>query len=743
MIQINKPPHQRILELGGGENPNPASDVRVDIRPIEGKVDWVQDFENEPLRCQSGEFDCVYSHFCLEHVSYTKLPALLKEIHRVLKPNGKVLIAVPNTLKQIEWLLSHPEGWDGKDFFTASSELLFGSQTYDANAHKCFFTPEALAKLFREAGFEHIRTTAYGDRSTDMVLDAVKLASTIPVSPTAPVSPAPPPSATEDSVTKATESLNALMQEAPVTPPATPPASTTPTNITSLTREEMFDKHYFNGGGKVGGYAREGYWDYPVHNITAQHVRVRRPKSVLEIGCGRGYILKRLQDWGIPVCGLEISRHAWMTRAIDPILNIDICTERWPIEDNTFDMSFSMATFEHIPEQYIPHVLSELKRVCKSHLHGIDFGQHDDGFDKTHCFPAGTLVRMADGRDRPIEEVQIGDLLCGTKDNKTIVPTSVTRLYRRQADELVYLTLDTGGELIGTAEHPVMVNGRGWVQMGDLQPGDEVLYGESRKIADQRTGTVRSGQLQGHELQADRQSFGGVLGLAASHGREGTGSEEREVGIAVLGGEGVCEVSRCVSYNVERRTPEDVSRSLLVCHAAPCRSSGDRADCCCIDGGEFGPNEYDTDRGGIHCRAHRWRGVSLHSEDAGQHPISVSDLWFDDLQHRSEDDRIRSQDLWGDGYETTEGPQRSGTRVQGGFLRIEHSELPSVGDSAGSNPLYDYEKAPAEVVIRYLQLRASKRRNSPQGEEEFALHSEWRKLCPPKGSPEWEHRYST
>lgn len=395
MIQINKPPHQRILELGGGEHPNPASDVRVDIRPIEGKVDWVQDFENEPLRCQSGEFDCVYSHFCLEHVSYTKLPALLKEIHRVLKPNGKVLIAVPNTLKQIEWLLSHPEGWDGKDFFTASSELLFGSQTYDANAHKCFFTPEALAKLFREAGFDHVRTTAYGERSTDMVLDAVKLApgstssttqSTTPttVSTTAPITPL-----TEDAVVQATESLNALMGSKDTS------QSPAPTSIASLTREEMFDKHYFNGGGKVGGYAREGYWDYPVHNITAQHVRVRRPQSVLEIGCGRGYILKRLQDWGIPVCGLEISRHAWMTRVIDPILNIDICTERWPIEDQAFDMSFSMATFEHIPEQYIAHVLSELRRTCKSHLHGIDFGQHDDGFDKTHVslLPPTTWVQ--------------------------------------------------------------------------------------------------------------------------------------------------------------------------------------------------------------------------------------------------------------------------------------------------------------------------------------------------------------
>lgn len=153
----------------------------------------------------------------------------------------------------------------------------------------------------------------------------------------------------------------------------------------SLPREELFDKAYFNGGGKVGGYAREGYRDFPAHEITFQHIMIRRPESVLEIGAARGYILKRLQDAGIRVAGLEISKHCYLSRALEDIFLHDICKVPWPIPDQSYDLCFSIATLEHIPEEFLPGVLGEIKRTCKRSLHGIDFGEKDDGFDKTHC----------------------------------------------------------------------------------------------------------------------------------------------------------------------------------------------------------------------------------------------------------------------------------------------------------------------------------------------------------------------
>lgn len=160
----------------------------------------------------------------------------------------------------------------------------------------------------------------------------------------------------------------------------------------------LFDKYYFNGGSRVGGYANEGYRDFGVpHECTFRHVMALKPESVLELGCGRGYVGKRLEDAGVHYMGLEISRHCWMTRVCDPIKVHDLCKTPWPIRsgdavaigdgagDGVFDLNFSIATLEHVPEERVPEVIREMIHHCRRGFHGIDFGAKDDGFDKTHC----------------------------------------------------------------------------------------------------------------------------------------------------------------------------------------------------------------------------------------------------------------------------------------------------------------------------------------------------------------------
>lgn len=144
-----------------------------------------------------------------------------------------------------------------------------------------------------------------------------------------------------------------------------------------------FDQHYFNGGGKVGGYAHEGYRDFNCHQITFDKVMALKPESVLELGAGRGYVLKRLEDAGVRVNGLEISEHCYLTRAIENIVTWDITVAPWPVKDGEFDACISVAVLEHIPEDKLAVIFSEMARTCKRGLHGIDL--HDeDGFDKTH-----------------------------------------------------------------------------------------------------------------------------------------------------------------------------------------------------------------------------------------------------------------------------------------------------------------------------------------------------------------------
>jgi predicted SAM-dependent methyltransferase len=108
------------------------------------------------------------------------------------------------------------------------------------------------------------------------------------------------------------------------------------------------------------------------------------PESVLELGCARSYVLKRLEDAGVRVQGLEISEHCRLTRVIENVTTWDITKTPWPVADKAFDLCLSIAVLEHIPEDKLAAVFAEMERTCKRGLHGIDL-HDDDRFDQTHC----------------------------------------------------------------------------------------------------------------------------------------------------------------------------------------------------------------------------------------------------------------------------------------------------------------------------------------------------------------------
>src|SRR5690348_12031669 len=109
VINFIKQPGQRVLELGGGANRHPLSDVNVDVRKVDG-VDFAVDFNKEEWpEISSNEFDIVYSSFCLEHISWRMIPNFLKQALRVMKPGGKAIFIVPNTEAQMKYILSKPE----------------------------------------------------------------------------------------------------------------------------------------------------------------------------------------------------------------------------------------------------------------------------------------------------------------------------------------------------------------------------------------------------------------------------------------------------------------------------------------------------------------------------------------------------------------------------------------------------------------------------------------------------------
>lgn len=276
MIQLtNLSENQRFVELGGGANPKVRAgiDVRVDVRMCynekgEQTVDFIADF-NEPLPIKSDEFDGLFSQYTIEHLSWRKVKLFLSECFRIVKEGAKVVFITANVESQFEWIRNNRNGWDEKSPFESFSCVIFGDQDYPENTHRNYMSPDLIKELLEKSGFDSIQIQPYGERKTDMVVQVNKPFKTQNATLLESMLTSVKTAANATSQPQPTETLNNKTQSI----------------FEKYTREELYSKDYFNGGKIFGGYAREGYWDFPVHAVTLNHILRRKPKSVLELGC--------------------------------------------------------------------------------------------------------------------------------------------------------------------------------------------------------------------------------------------------------------------------------------------------------------------------------------------------------------------------------------------------------------------------------------------------------------------------
>jgi hypothetical protein len=89
-----------------------------------------------------------------------------------------------------------------------------------------------------------------------------------------------------------------------------------------------------------------------------------------------------------------------------------------------------------------------------------------------YCVPAGTLIRMADGSERRIEDVKVRDEVVTAEGNVRRVTQTMVRRVR---EPLLTPVMWGHYHLRATAEHPILTK-RGYVKLCDLQPGDWVAF---------------------------------------------------------------------------------------------------------------------------------------------------------------------------------------------------------------------------------------------------------------------------
>jgi len=91
------------------------------------------------------------------------------------------------------------------------------------------------------------------------------------------------------------------------------------------------------------------------------------PKSVLDVGCGVGNLVKRMRDIGIAAYGTDFSPDLRSYWGDNPHLQVAEAKAQ-PFPDKFFELVISTDVMEHIHEEDIPAVVEEMKRVGKEVL---------------------------------------------------------------------------------------------------------------------------------------------------------------------------------------------------------------------------------------------------------------------------------------------------------------------------------------------------------------------------------------
>ena len=120
--------------------------------------------------------------------------------------------------------------------------------------------------------------------------------------------------------------------------------------------QRLYDEKYFSTRSRPPMWIRRGQFI-----IEKFH-----PKTVLDIGCAYGELVKGLNDMGVEAYGIDGSEYA--INNSDPsirskLFKVNLNSNSFPFEDKTFDVVGSFYSVEHIHD--IDFLANELRRTLK------------------------------------------------------------------------------------------------------------------------------------------------------------------------------------------------------------------------------------------------------------------------------------------------------------------------------------------------------------------------------------------
>lgn len=132
---------------------------------------------------------------------------------------------------------------------------------------------------------------------------------------------------------------------------------------------KQYGKDYWDGDRKYGygGYRYDGRWRVIAEKM-AQHYGIKSGDKILDVGCGKGYLLYEFTQAvpGVEIVGIDISEYAIQNakEEVKPFLTAGNAVDL-PFPDKNFDLVVSILTLHNLYNYELRQALQEIERVGK------------------------------------------------------------------------------------------------------------------------------------------------------------------------------------------------------------------------------------------------------------------------------------------------------------------------------------------------------------------------------------------